>query len=269
MTGSPFGTCEHYPDDVDTTSYALKTLDTTPEVAHSVMDDMVSPAMTTADGIAKVYFDETRERTDPTVCVNVVRLFYTYGRGLDPRLAPTKQWIWEVLVHRAYADGTRYYHQPDVFLYFFARLLAENPGSDLHRAGGQRLLATRLREQLNTTADPMGLAMRVLACHLAGLGPLADGDLARLLATQQADGAFEMGWLCRYGKTGVKLGHRGLTTALAVKAVEARRDSLRARPGKTSVVASWYDSIESQHASTDATALPVEVKLGSASAIQI
>lgn len=196
-----------------------------------------------------------------------MRLFYTYGRGLDPRLVPTKQWIWEVLVHRAYADGTRYYHQPDVFLYFFARLFAENPGSYLHRAGGQRLLSTCLREQLNTAADPMGLAMRVLACHLAGLGALADGYLARLLATQQADGAFEMDWLCCYGKTAVKLGHWGLTTAQAIKAVEARRDSARARPDETSVVAGWYDSMESQYASTDATALPVEVKLGSASAI--
>lgn len=53
-TGKPFGTCEDYPDDVDTTSYALKTLHTSPEVAQCVMDDMVSPEMTTADGIVKV-----------------------------------------------------------------------------------------------------------------------------------------------------------------------------------------------------------------------
>ena len=192
---------------------------------------------------------------------------------MDPRLVPTKEWIWEVLLHRAYANGTRYYHQPDVFLYFFALLLAENLGSDLHEnSAGPQLLATRLREQVNTAADPMGLAMRVLACHHVGLGALANGDLARLLTTQQADGSFEMGWLCRYGKTGIKLGHRGLTTALAVKAVEVSRESSRARLDKTSSVVDEYGSTQSWYASQSAAAmaastLAIAVRYGSDSAV--
>lgn len=182
------------------------------------MDEMLSPAMVSADGIVKVYFDQARDRTDPTVCVNVVRLFYTYGRGQDPGLALTARWIQDVLRHRAYEDGTRYYHQPDVFLYFFARLLRENPGSALGRAN-RALLRDRLRERVNRAADPLALGMRVLACHYVGLR--AEADRRRLLGRQRADGSFGTGWLCRYGKTGVQLGHQGLTAALAVKAIEA------------------------------------------------
>lgn len=218
MTGTPFGTSQNYPDDVDTTSYALKVLSPNPEVSNSVMDEMLSPEMVSADGIVKVYFDETRDRTDPTVCVNVVRLFYTYGRGRDPGLAATARWIQDVLLHRAYENGTRYYHQPDVFLYFFAQLLRENPDSELCRRN-KSLLQVRIRERVNLTADPLALGMRVLACHYMGMRN--ETDLRQLLAKQQADGSFGIGWLCQYGKTGVKLGHQGLTTALAVKAIEA------------------------------------------------
>ncbi|KAK8848563.1 HAD-like protein [Apiospora arundinis] len=229
--GAPFGTSQNYPNDVDTTSYALKVLSPSLEASHSVMDEMISPEMVTADGIVKVYFDKTRDRTDPTVCVNVVRLFYTYGRGMDPGLAATKQWIHDVLLHRAYENGTRYYHQPDVFLYFFARLLRENPQSDLY-ASHASLLQERLRERINLTDDPIALGMRVLACYYMGIRN--ETDLKHLLSKQQADGAFGIGWLCQYGKTGIKLGHQGLTTAVAVKAIEALKGLSQASPKSTS-----------------------------------
>lgn len=165
----------------------------------------------------QVYFDETRDRTDPTVCINVVRLYYTYGRGDDAALQPTKDWIQDVLLFRGYLNGTRYYHSSDVYLYFFARLLVENPDSDVAR-NTAALLRERLKERMNSEADSMGLAMRVLACHYMGLRN--ELDLQRLLTMQQEDGSFEIGWLCQYGKTQMKLGNRGLTTALAVRAVE-------------------------------------------------
>ncbi|XMA14738.1 hypothetical protein WAI453_007529 [Rhynchosporium graminicola] len=220
--GSPFGTDAKYPDDIDTTAYAFKLLSLEPKVAHSVMDEMVSPEMTTADGIIKVYFDPTRDRTDPAVCINAVRMFYAYGRGMDNGLQGTKEWIRDVLHYKAYASGTRYYQQPDTFLYFFARLLLDNPESDIYR-NNAALLRERLTERINTEADAMGLAMRILACSFLGLRNVV--DMERLLKMQVADGSFEIGWLCQYGKSQIKLGHRGLTTALAVAAVEAVRCS--------------------------------------------
>ncbi|KAK0099604.1 hypothetical protein ONS95_013499 [Cadophora gregata] len=218
--GSPFGTDQVYPDDVDTTSCAFKLLPLSSVTAQSIMDKMVSPEMKTPDGIVKVYFDKNRDRTDPAVCINVVRMFYQYGRGMDSDLQATKDWIQDVLFYRAYSSGTRYYQQPDVFLYFFARLLLENPHSDIHRNTAS-LLRERLKERINTEADSMGLAMRILACHFVGLRD--EADLQRLLKTQLADGSFEIGWLCQYGKSKVKLGHQGLTTALAVAAIQAVR----------------------------------------------
>lgn len=159
-----------------------------------------------------------RVRTDPTVCINVVRLFYAYGRGDEPALQATKDWIQDVLFFRGYLQGTRYYHQPDTYLYFFARLLNENPESDMFR-NTSALLRERLNERINTPADSLGLAMRVLACHYMGIRD--ELDLQQLMKKQQEDGSFEIGWLCQYGKTQMKLGNRGLTTALAVTAIKA------------------------------------------------
>ncbi|KAF4538114.1 Had-like protein [Lasiodiplodia theobromae] len=115
-------------------------------------------------------------------------------------------------------QGTRYYHQPDTYLYFFARLLNENPESDMFR-NTSALLRERLNERINTPADSLGLAMRVLACHYMGIRD--ELDLQQLMKKQQEDGSFEIGWLCQYGKTQMKLGNRGLTTALAVTAIKA------------------------------------------------
>lgn len=235
---SPFGQsgdAKVYPDDVDTTSYALKLSKNLPaviglnksesqnatvaETANAVLDRMLSPDQLSADGVVKVYFDASRDRVDPTVCVNVVRLFFTYGRGGDPALQPTWQWIKNVLFHRAYMSGTRYYHTPEAFLYFFARLLHENRGSRQVQEMAP-LLRERIRESMNsdTGGDAMTLAMRLLAGYYCGLSNRT--DMSRLLALQREDGSFGQGWLCRYGKSQVLLGSRFLTVALAVRAIE-------------------------------------------------
>ncbi|OJD30851.1 had-like protein [Diplodia corticola] len=215
---APLGMPQKICDDVDTTSYAFKVLQLDNKMAHSIMDEMMSAEQRTADGIVKVYFDKTNSRTDAAVCINVVRLHYKFGRGNEPGLQATKAWIQDVLFFRGYMNGTRYYPQPEVYLYFFARLLVENRNSDLFRSTAA-LLRERLMERINSPADSLGLAMRVLACHYMGIRD--EMDLKRLLTRQQEDGSFGLGWLCSYGKTQVKVGSRVLTTALAVAAVEA------------------------------------------------
>lgn len=197
------------------------------------MDEMVGAEQTTADGIVKVYFDAARDRTDPTVCINVVRLYYAYGRGGEAGLQATKDWIQDVLFFRGYLNGTRYYHQPDVYLYFFARLLVENPNSDVFRSTAA-LLRERLSERINSPADALGLGMRVLACHYMGIRD--ELDLKQLLTLQQEDGSFSIGWLCQYGKSQMKLGNRALTTAVAVSAVEELKGSGRAGQQKAAVM---------------------------------
>ncbi|KAJ6534216.1 hypothetical protein B0H19DRAFT_913071, partial [Mycena capillaripes] len=215
--GRPVGTTEKYPDDVDTTSYALRLLEISPDIVHSVLDEIISPGCTTHDGIIRVYFDDARDQIDPTVCVNVVRCFYYHGRGREPALGPTKDWICAMILDRGYVHGTRYYPSPDVFLFFFARLLQENPDSDIHRVAAAALRAG-LKERAHAKADALAFAMRVLAFDALGIQQ-HDSHLRHLLDLQLDDGAWPTGWLCRYGKTGIKLGNKYLTTALALKAV--------------------------------------------------
>ena len=57
--------------------------------------------------LRQTYFDPQRPRFDPVVCVNVLSLFYSYGRGHE--LEKTLRWVYDVLLHRAYTDGSRYY----------------------------------------------------------------------------------------------------------------------------------------------------------------
>ena len=54
IADSPWGTTKQYPNDVDTTSYALKLLSSAPGVTDSVMDELLSLGQTSADGIVKV-----------------------------------------------------------------------------------------------------------------------------------------------------------------------------------------------------------------------
>ena len=59
--------------------------------------------------------------------------------------------------------------------------------------------------------------MRILTC--SSLDVNHGLDRRALLDLQCDDGGWEGGWLYRHGSTGVKLGNRGVTTALAIKAI--------------------------------------------------
>ena len=140
-------TSEVFPADLDTTSIGL-TVSTHVdyETKMSVMDEMLT--YVNKDGIIQTYFDPTRPRTgtflavallycspltpnrvgissDPIVCVNVLTFFHMHERGSE--LSTTLDWVYKVLQHRAYLDGTLYYHGGDAFLFFLSRLLSVSP----------------------------------------------------------------------------------------------------------------------------------------------
>ena len=71
----------------------------------------------------------------------------------------------------------------------------------------------------STEGDALALAMRILVCDFIGIRN--EVDLQRLLPLQCIDGGWEMGLIYRYGLTDISVGNRGLTTALAIKAIEA------------------------------------------------
>lgn len=143
-------------------------------------------------------------------------LFYTYGRGHE--LHRTLQWVHEVLLNRAYLEGTRYYESAECFLYFVSRLLASSGDPDLH-ATLKSLLVDRVQERIGADGDALALAMRILVCDFLSIRN--EIDLRALLPLQCEDGGWEIGYIYKYGSSGIRIGNRGLTTAFAVKAIES------------------------------------------------
>ncbi|KAG6869126.1 hypothetical protein C0993_001691 [Termitomyces sp. T159_Od127] len=207
-------TTEQFPFDLDTTSLALIVLRRDKELAFSVMEEMLE--YVGPDGIILTYFDHRRPRFDPIVCVNALSLFYSYGRGSE--LKKTLQWVQEVLRNRAYLEGTRYYDTPECFLFFTGRLLASSGDQELH-AMLKPLLKERVQERIGAQGDALALAMRIIVSDFVGIRN--EIDLRALLPLQCEDGGWEIGWMYKYGSSGIRIGNRGLTTALAIKAVEA------------------------------------------------
>ena len=236
--GKPILTTEAFPCDLDTTSVALTVTGRSKETISSIMDEMLN--YVDKDGIVQVsrcsdsnsfdpgahqpyfhslrqtYFDHRRLRFDPVVCVNVLTLFYANGRG--DQLPQTFAWVREVLINRGYTDGTRYYATPECFLFFMARLLEQIKGTKTDLSL-RPIFRERIQERIGSEGDALALAMRVLAS--ASVGIRDEMDLRTLLSLQQEDGGWEAGWMYKYGSSGINIGNRGLTTALAINAIEA------------------------------------------------
>jgi len=167
---------------------------------------------------SQTYFDTERLRTDPVVALNVLRLFYSRGRGHE--LSRTLEWVLGVLKYRAYLEGTRYYETAECFLFFASRLLRASTDTCLH-AQLAPLLRERILERAGAAGDALALSMRVLAGMAVSVR--LERELAELLPLQCEDGGWGPSWVYKYGASGVKIGNRGLTTAFALNAIAALR----------------------------------------------
>ncbi|CAI6334380.1 unnamed protein product [Periconia digitata] len=206
-----------FPDDLDTTCLGLMVEPPADsQIINNILDRMLE--CVTADGSILTYFDRERPRTDIVVSANVLACFYHFGRG--HQLPRTLEYIHNALLHRRYENGTRYYPSPDCCLGFFARLLQYSK-NDAHlqaKIGG--LLKPRVQERIGKDGSALDLAMRMIACTSFSVD--CNKERERLLALQCEDGSWEPGWMYRYGSTGVKIGNRGVTTALALKALSTK-----------------------------------------------
>ena len=101
---------------------------------------------------------------DPVVCVNVLTLFYSNGRGHE--LSRTLDWVEEVLRNRAYISGTYYYYSADQFLFFLSRLLSVSP--ELRQRLGA-VFKERILERFGVEADSLSLAARIIGATVVGL----------------------------------------------------------------------------------------------------
>ncbi|KAF5348294.1 hypothetical protein D9756_010513 [Leucocoprinus leucothites] len=214
----PVLTTNTYPNDFDTTSLALTILGCTDPVAKGVMDKAVKNI--SYDGIVQLYDDPQRPRVDAVICVHILTLFYLHGRGGEVR--KTYDWVYHVLLHRAYLDGTLYYCSPDYFLYALNRLITYT-----HQAGKPipsdlfPLFKERCKERIGATGDALAISMRLIACHCAGI-PVseAQSDLCVLKTLQCQDGGWPFCGMYRIPSAKTVMGNRGVGTAMAVKAIK-------------------------------------------------
>ncbi|GAW25957.1 putative had-like protein [Rosellinia necatrix] len=223
----PALTARDFPPDADTTSTAYLSLP--PEYLPRVADPgLVLDAMAanqSPDGITQTYFSSDRPRTAPEVCCNILRAFYRFGRGPDPRIRKTEEWVVGCLRNDACLHGNRYYSTPESFLYFVSRLYVECRSASRPLADElEPAIRRRLGERVNMPTNPLALALRVFACQIVGVdGGLYRKDFDLLLSLQERDGGWPAGHFCRVGKTGARIGNRGLTTAFAIRAIRNER----------------------------------------------
>jgi hypothetical protein len=156
-----------------------------------------------------------REIVDVVVSANILSCFYYFDRG--SQFSCTIKHVHDVLLHRAYLDGTRYYLSADCCLGFFGRLLRFAKKDALLQSTLGPLLRSRLEERVGEKGSALDLAMRILACDI--LGVECNIDRKVLLRLQCEDGSWEPGWMYQYGTTKIKLGNRCVTTALAIAAI--------------------------------------------------
>ena len=225
---APILTTPDFPPDADTTSTAYLSL---PERYLSTVADvrLVLEKMSTnldLDGVMQTYFDPTRPHTSPEVCCNILRVFHKFGFGSDPRIKKTEDYIVNCLNNNACLYGSRYYSTPESFLYFVARLYAETRYESLRK----RLYAIKaqLQERLNVPINPLALALRLFACQCVNIDPqLYRKDLKTLMSLQDGDGGWPAGHFNCFGRTGARVGNRGLTTALAIRILQQERRDVR------------------------------------------
>lgn len=209
----PIPKTQEPPANADTTSIAYLSIPESylSEVAdvNLIMEKM--SANVSPDGIMQTYFDEEMPRTSPEVCCNILRLFHRFGRGADPQVRKTEEWVVQCLKNRAYVYGSQRYSVPEAFLYFIACLYSESKREP-------DAVKEALLERVNVTTNPLALALRVSACQTIDIDPhLYRQDLMKLMSLQEEDGGWPPGHFYRSGSSGACIGNRGLATALAIK----------------------------------------------------
>lgn len=188
----------------------------------------------------QVYFDKTRNRTDPFVSVNALALFHSRGRSEHPALIPTHAHVLSILRTRAYEAGTRYYLVPEFFLFFLSRLLRYSSSpTEFSKEIKPLLLECTLERLTSTPSTGIAHALRAIILLQLDRPREARSEVVKLLALQNEDGSWGVDWVYRYGRNGIRIGSKGFCTAMAVQAVREmlkREDKLKNVATKGGVV---------------------------------
>ncbi|KAH7205675.1 hypothetical protein BKA60DRAFT_611704 [Fusarium oxysporum] len=202
--GSPAYDGTTHPDDPDTTCLALTMLEDI-SIGQKLKARDVMLSYVNKDGLPEAWFNKNRPRFCHCICANTEKLPKVY------------EYLCRVLETRAFLHGSRYYKIPDWFLYILSDLCARRP-SDEKLQGMRDLLVECVEERMGCDDNILGAAMRALSAQSLGL---KNGrDLKILLESQQVDGGWELAWLCSYATKPLKIGSRGVVTAMAMDAIQ-------------------------------------------------
>ncbi|KAM0461264.1 hypothetical protein ACHAPV_004583 [Trichoderma viride] len=197
-----------YSDDCDTTSYAMCTLDDIPahekEAAMDAILNNLSP-----DNLPLCWFNKNR----PRLC---------HGSGQGHKLTHAYLFLCRLLRTKTYELGSRYYENIDYMPYILSNLCSRRP-TDPSLAEMRELLKNEIRDRSGCDSDVLGAALRTLSAQAMGV-PYAKRDVRVLLESQQLDGGWNRVWIFKYGKEDIKVGSRGVITAMAVKAIRQYRE---------------------------------------------
>lgn len=120
---------------------------------------------------------------------------------------------------KAYEFGARYYLQPEWIIYYIANLCGKC--TDPHLDQLRKIVTKQLKQRMGMDKNVMAVALRLLAAQSLNLEVVNSVDLQTLLDSQQLDGGWEAWWMLKYGNVAVRIGSRGVMTAMAVKAIRA------------------------------------------------
>jgi hypothetical protein len=109
------------------------------------------------------------------------------------------------------------YMSGDPFLYFLACLVDANPTAPELQSLVEPIV-TAPREFVGRPGNSFAVAARVLACQKFGVW--CQSDVQYLKELQEVDRGWEIGCVCRNGRSQKKLGDLGVATAWATKALE-------------------------------------------------
>ncbi len=176
-------------------------------------------------GVLRVYIGDDpsrKDRVDAAVCANALYLFYLLEREAD--VAASEEYVWQHLTSASFAQGTRYYSSPDIFLLFLSRVVRDFGLAQQRFAAA---LEGRLQERFATpNSSVLELAARVAAA--ANVGLAAEQDLSELVRYQRADGSWPAAPCFRFGRQARYFGGDSLSTAWGVRALSLSSGELHA-----------------------------------------
>ncbi|KAF5641488.1 alpha-D-glucose-1-phosphate phosphatase [Fusarium tjaetaba] len=212
--GSPTYDGTTYPDDPDTTCLAMAMIEDM-SMERKVKARGVILSYVNQDSLPEAWFDKNRPRFCHCVCANVFRFFII--NCWSEKLPGVYEYLCHVLETRAFLHGSRYYKIPDWILYILSDLCARCP-SDEKLQRMRDLLVECVQERMGCDGNVLAAAMRVVSAQSLGLKN--DRDLRTLLESQQLDGGWELAWLWSYATKPLKIGSRGVVTAVAMDAIQ-------------------------------------------------